>query len=139
MAHEDEGGTPRKGKLSAFTLLTSWLFNKRAQPTTSAETEFLNTRDGYELAKFAQKAFGGDAEAIEDPLDITTGLWFIGSLTVWNGLNDVQRALADPDFAAQAELGKRYSVLDIQALQQRRGLLGSQLRQFMEQDRKSVV
>ena len=64
MAHEDDGGTPRKGKVSAFTLLTSWLFNKRStEPAASAETEFLNTRDGYELAKFAQKAFGNDAEA----------------------------------------------------------------------------
>ena len=64
MANEDDGSTPRKGKVSAFTLLTSWLFNKRStQPAASAETEFLNTRDGYELAKFAQKAFGGDAEA----------------------------------------------------------------------------
>lgn len=64
MAYDDEGTSPRKGKLSAFTLLTSWLFNKRAEPTAQAETEFLNTRDGYELAKFAQKAFGGhDAEA----------------------------------------------------------------------------
>jgi hypothetical protein len=64
MAHEDDGAAPRKGKLSAFTLLTSWLFNKRGtQPAASAETEFLNTRDGYELAKFAQKAFGNDAEA----------------------------------------------------------------------------
>jgi len=63
MAPNDDGGPPRKGKLSAFTLLTSWLFNKRNPQPVQAETEFLNTRDGYELGKFAQKAFGNDAEA----------------------------------------------------------------------------
>ncbi|MCA0243281.1 MAG: hypothetical protein LCI02_20760 [Proteobacteria bacterium] len=63
MAQEDGGSSPRKGKSSAFTLLTSWLFNKRNPQPVQAETEFLNTRDGYELGKFAQKAFGNDAEA----------------------------------------------------------------------------
>jgi len=82
------------------------------------------------------ETLGAHVEAVDpgfaDPLEITTGLWFIGSLTVWNGLSEAQRAVADPDFVAQAELGKRFTALDIQALQQRRGLLGSQLRQFME-------
>jgi len=63
MPYNDDGSTPRKGKLSAFQLLKSWLFDKSAGPSTPAETEFLNTRDGYELAKFAQKAFGNDAAA----------------------------------------------------------------------------
>jgi hypothetical protein len=63
MAHEEDGGPPRKGKLSAFALLKSWLFDRRGPEPAHAETEFLNTRDGYELAKFAKKAFGGDAEA----------------------------------------------------------------------------
>jgi hypothetical protein len=63
MAQNDDGSTPRKGKLSAFQLLKSWLFDKSAGPRTPAETEFLNTRDGYELAKFAQNAFGNDAAA----------------------------------------------------------------------------
>jgi hypothetical protein len=63
MAQGEDGSTPRKGKLSAFALLTSWLFNKRNTEPAPAETEFLNTRDGYELAKFAKQAFGGDAEA----------------------------------------------------------------------------
>ena len=51
----------QKGKLSAFQLLKSWLFDKKTGPGTPAETEFLNTRDGYELAKFAKQAFGNDA------------------------------------------------------------------------------
>jgi aspartyl-tRNA(Asn)/glutamyl-tRNA(Gln) amidotransferase subunit A len=67
-----------------------------------------------------------------DPLDITTGLWFLGALTVWHGLNAQQRAVCDPDFAAQAELGRRFGALDIQQLNLRRGALGSQMRQFMQ-------
>lgn len=63
MAQDEGVVSPRKGKLSAFALLKSWLFDKRNTQPVQAETEFLNTRDGYELAKFAQKAFGGDAEA----------------------------------------------------------------------------
>lgn len=61
MAQDDGGSTPRKGRVSAFTALASWLFNKRNGGSPS-ETEFLNTRDGHELAKFAQQHFGGDAE-----------------------------------------------------------------------------
>lgn len=68
----------------------------------------------------------------EDPLDITTGLWFLGAWTVWNTLNAEQQSLADPDFKAEAELGSRLSALDIQQLNQRRGVLGSQMRQFMQ-------
>ena len=87
-------------------------------------------------AAAALQTLGAHVEAVDpgfaDPLEITTGLWFIGSLTLWNGLSAAQRAVADADFAAQAELGARYSVLDIQALHQRRGLLGSHLRQFMQ-------
>lgn len=63
MATNDDDATPRKGKLSAFQLLKSWLFDKSSGPRAPAETEFLNTRDGYELAKFAQKAFGNDDTA----------------------------------------------------------------------------
>lgn len=63
MANHEDGTTPRRGKLSAFQLLKSWLFNKSAEPGAPAETEFLNTRDGYELAKFARQAFGNDATA----------------------------------------------------------------------------
>ncbi|MCC7151176.1 MAG: hypothetical protein IT501_04185 [Rubrivivax sp.] len=61
MAHTDENDAPRKGRLSALQLLRGWLFDKRGGTRLSAETEFLNTRDGHELAKFAHKAFGQDA------------------------------------------------------------------------------
>ena len=69
---------------------------------------------------------------IEDPLDITTGLWFLGSWTLWNGLSSEQQSRTDPDFAAQAQLGARLSALDVQRLHLRRGALGSHLRQFMQ-------
>ena len=68
---------------------------------------------------------------IEDPLDITTGLWFVGAWTVWNGLSPQQQAVVDPDFRAEAELGARISALEVQRLHLRRGELGSHMRQFM--------
>ncbi len=61
MSYDDDDSPVRKGKLSAFQLLKSWLFDKKSDAPAHNETEFLNTRDGYELARFAQKAFGGDA------------------------------------------------------------------------------
>ena len=68
----------------------------------------------------------------EDPLDISTGLWFAGAYQVWQGLSPAQQALSDPDFKAQAEWGARLDVNAIHALNQRRGVLGSHLRQFMQ-------
>jgi aspartyl-tRNA(Asn)/glutamyl-tRNA(Gln) amidotransferase subunit A len=67
----------------------------------------------------------------DDPLEITTGLWFVGAWTVWNTLTPEQQELADPDFRAEAELGAAYSALDVQRLHLRRGELGSRMRQFM--------
>ena len=69
---------------------------------------------------------------IDDPLEITTGLWFVGSWTLWNTLDADAQAQTDPDFAAQAELGSRMSALDVQQLTLRRGALGSHMRQFMQ-------
>jgi len=86
------------------------------------------------VAQFS--ALGATVEAVdpgfEDPLEITTGLWFVGSWTLWNTLTEAQQALTDPDFRAQAELGSRLSALDVQRLHIRRGLLGSHMRQFMQ-------
>lgn len=86
------------------------------------------------VAQFS--ALGATVEAMdpgfEDPLEITTGLWFVGSWTLWNNLTEAQQALTDPDFRAQAELGSRLSALDVQRLHIRRGLLGSHMRQFMQ-------
>jgi aspartyl-tRNA(Asn)/glutamyl-tRNA(Gln) amidotransferase subunit A len=68
----------------------------------------------------------------EDPLDVTTGLWFVGAWTVWNTLTAAQQAVTDPDFKAEAEIGAQLSALDIQRLHLRRGALGSHMRQFMQ-------
>ena len=68
----------------------------------------------------------------EDPLDITTGLWFAGAYQVWQTLSPAQQALTDPDFKAQADLGAQLDANAIHALTQRRGVLGSHLRQFMQ-------
>ncbi len=82
------------------------------------------------------QALGAVVEQVDpgfdDPLDICTGLWFLGALTVWSGMTPVQQAVADPDFAAEAALGAQFSALQIQQLNLRRGALGSQLRQFMQ-------
>jgi len=80
-------------------------------------------------------SLGAVVEAVdpgfEDPLEITTGLWFTGAWTLWNTLTPEQQAVTDPDFAAQAELGAAMSSLEVQRLQLRRGELGSLMRQFM--------
>jgi aspartyl-tRNA(Asn)/glutamyl-tRNA(Gln) amidotransferase subunit A len=68
----------------------------------------------------------------DDPLEITTGLWFTGAWTLWNQLSADQQAVTDPDFAAQARLGEPMSSLEVQQLVLRRGELGSHMRQFME-------
>jgi aspartyl-tRNA(Asn)/glutamyl-tRNA(Gln) amidotransferase subunit A len=79
---------------------------------------------------------GAQVEAVdpgfEDPLAITTGLWFLGSWTLWNTLTPEQQAVTDPDFAAQAERGRGFSALAIQRLHLERGALGSLMRQFMQ-------
>jgi len=68
----------------------------------------------------------------EDPLDITTSLWFAGAYQVWQTLSPAQQALTDPDFKEQAELGAQLDANAIHVLNQRRGVLGSHLRQFMQ-------
>jgi hypothetical protein len=61
MAQDGRGPARPKGKFGALVRL----FSKRTTPTDEEfeETEFLNTLDGYELARFAQAHFGSsDAE-----------------------------------------------------------------------------
>ena len=82
------------------------------------------------------QALGAHVEQVdpgfEDPLEITTGLWFLGASTVWNGLNAEQQSVTDPDFRAEAELGAQLSASYVQQLNLRRGALGSHMRQFMQ-------
>ena len=83
----------------------------------------------------ALESLGAHVEAVDpgiaDPLEISTGLWFAGVHAVWSGLSPAQQAVADPDFRAEAELGARFSALDLHKLAMRRIDLGSHLRQFM--------
>ena len=82
------------------------------------------------------QALGAVVEAvdpgIDDPLDLCTGLWFLGAFTLWSGLSPAQQAVCDPDFRAEAALGARLTALDVQQLTLRRGALGAHLRQFMQ-------
>jgi aspartyl-tRNA(Asn)/glutamyl-tRNA(Gln) amidotransferase subunit A len=68
----------------------------------------------------------------EDPIEITTGLWFLGAWTVWNTLSKEQQEVADPDFRAEAQLGSQLTALDVQKLNARRGALGGHMRQWMK-------
>jgi aspartyl-tRNA(Asn)/glutamyl-tRNA(Gln) amidotransferase subunit A len=92
--------------------------------------------DAVAAAAAQLAALGAHVEAVdpgfEDPLEITTGLWFAGAAAIWSGLTTEQQEVVDPDFRAEAELGARYSALDIHRLNLRRGELGSHLRQFMQ-------
>lgn len=82
------------------------------------------------------QALGAHVEQVdpgfEDPLEITTGLWFLGAHTVWSGLTPEQQAVTDPDFRAEAALGAQLSAGQVQQLHLRRGALGSHMRQFMQ-------
>ena len=102
-------------------------FAKNVHPEVAAAVE---------QAVRALEALGAVVEAVDpgfdDPLDICTGLWFLGALTVWNGLTATQQAVVDPDFRAEVELGRALSTNDVQQLHLRRGALGSHLRQFMQ-------
>jgi aspartyl-tRNA(Asn)/glutamyl-tRNA(Gln) amidotransferase subunit A len=69
---------------------------------------------------------------IDDPLPITIGLWFAGAWAIWNSLSPEQQAMADPDFASEAEQGSKYSALELHRLTLARGALGSHMRQFMQ-------
>ena len=82
------------------------------------------------------QALGAHVEQVDpgfdDPLEITTGLWFLGAHTVWSGLTPVQQEVTDPDFRAEAALGAQLCASQVQQLNLRRGTLGSHMRQFMQ-------
>ena len=68
----------------------------------------------------------------DDPLEISTRLWFAGVHALWRGMTPAQQAALDPDFAAQAALGASVDAQAIFQLNLRRGALGSHMRQFMQ-------
>ena len=88
-----------------------------------------------EAAVHVLQSLGAHVDCIDpgfsSPLDISAGLWFAGSAMLWSGLSPDQRAVCDPDFIAQAQIGNQLSMLDVQNLHMRRGQLGSHMRQFM--------
>ena len=67
----------------------------------------------------------------DDPIDISTGLWFVSSKTVYDSLTPEGRAVTDPDFASQAEQGAAFSAQDVQLLSLKRNALGTLMREFM--------
>jgi aspartyl-tRNA(Asn)/glutamyl-tRNA(Gln) amidotransferase subunit A len=105
-------------------------------PTLGYATVDADVAAAVDLAVRDLEAAGATVDAVDpgfdDPLEITTGLWFTGAWTLWNTLSPAQHAVTDPDFAAEAELGARLSALDVQRLALRRGDLGSLMRQFMQ-------
>jgi aspartyl-tRNA(Asn)/glutamyl-tRNA(Gln) amidotransferase subunit A len=70
------------------------------------------------------------APGFTNPEEITTKLWFVGSLTLINNMTPEQVALTDPALRWQADEGRKVSVMEIQKLTARRGELGSFMRQF---------
>jgi aspartyl-tRNA(Asn)/glutamyl-tRNA(Gln) amidotransferase subunit A len=68
----------------------------------------------------------------DNPLEITTKLWFIGSATLYNAMSDAQKALVDPALAWQAGEGNKISVPELQMLTKRRAELGIHMRKFHE-------
>jgi aspartyl-tRNA(Asn)/glutamyl-tRNA(Gln) amidotransferase subunit A len=83
----------------------------------------------------AMESLGARVEAvdpgIEDSLDISFGLWAAGAANLWRQLSDEQRAVTDPDFRSEATIGLAINPEQIHDFNQRRGILGSTLRQFM--------
>ena len=123
--------TTAPGSTTASPGCASPTRRRSATPTCTPRSPRPSPPRSQELA-----AAGAIVEAVDpgfdDPLEITTGLWFTGAWTLWNTLTPEQQAVTDPDFAAEAELGSRLSNLDVQRLALRRGELGSTMRQFMQ-------
>ena len=70
------------------------------------------------------------APGFTNPEEITTKLWFVGSLTLINNMTPEKMALTDPALRWQADEGRKVSTMELQSLGLRRGELGSFMRQF---------
>lgn len=68
----------------------------------------------------------------DDPIEISTGLWFAVAHQMVAAMSDAQRAVADPDLLAQAGQGAGIDATRLHRLQLKRGELGSLMRQFMQ-------
>ena len=82
------------------------------------------------------EALGAHVDEIDpgfaDPEEITTKLWFVGSMTIVGTLSAEQLVLTDPALRWQAAEGRKVSVSELQSLNVRRGEMGSSMRQFHE-------
>jgi aspartyl-tRNA(Asn)/glutamyl-tRNA(Gln) amidotransferase subunit A len=82
----------------------------------------------------AIEALGAQVEEVApgfaNPEEITTGLWFVGSLALASDMTPEQLALTDPMLRWQAGEGRKVSALGLQKLAARRTELGSLMRQF---------
>ena len=70
------------------------------------------------------------APGFSNPEEITTKLWFVGSLSLVKNMPAERVALTDPALRWQAEEGQKVSTMELQSLTLRRGELGSFMRQF---------
>ncbi|TAG27042.1 MAG: amidase [Burkholderiales bacterium] len=114
-----------KGLRIAFSPTLGYVKNVHPEVATAVKQAAMDLEALGAIVESADPGF-------EDPLEITTGLWFLGAATVWNSLTSDQQKVTDPDFRAEAEMGNQLSAQDIQKLNIRRGALGSQMRQWMK-------
>ena len=70
------------------------------------------------------------APGFDNPEEIATQLWFVGSLTLINAMTPEQIALTDPALRWQADEGRKVSTMELQNLNLRRGELASHMRRF---------
>jgi len=70
------------------------------------------------------------APGFANPEEISTKLWFVGSLTLLHSMTPEQVARTDPALRWQADEGRKISVMELQRLVARRAELGSFMRQF---------
>ena len=104
-------------------------------PTLGYANVHPDVASAVDAAVHELEALGAVVEQVEpgfdDPLEISTGLWFVASRTVYESLTPEGQAVTDPDFAAQAEQGGQLSAQDVQKLSLRRNDLGMLMRLFM--------
>lgn len=104
-------------------------------PTLGYAKVHSDVASAVDAAVHELEALGAVVEQVDpgfdDPLEISTGLWFVASRTVYESLPPAGQAVTDPDFAAQAEQGSQFSAQDVQKLSLRRNDLGMLMRLFM--------
>ena len=108
--------------------------SRRRSATPGVDPE---VADAVAAAAKQLEALGAHVEegdpGFDDPLPITTGLWFTGAWTLWNNLTPAQQEVDRPRLCVQKRgLGAELTNLEVQRLILRRGELGSMMRQLMQ-------